>query len=224
MDEIDLETGKALAKDMNTHFAAVVFGMAKEKTSLPFGTSLKSAKVKTVNNRGCVINIVTCKSDVCEMKVVAYPFRPYLKSRNELKRRLIVIRNKVCAPKLYWLVTKPLALLIFVVCLGLGYATLFLGYRGMITTFAQAPRLDRGISAVFGNSSRFAKYIQGSFYISVAAHFVEALIAAVGCSTTLGLNAEVTLSWFILVFMVGFPIFQEFNLMMSAQQAPSKSK
>uniref|UniRef100_A0A7R9WQU3 Uncharacterized protein n=1 Tax=Craspedostauros australis TaxID=1486917 RepID=A0A7R9WQU3_9STRA len=224
-DEIKEEAGKAFAKDMNTNSGAVVYAMARDRLSLPFGTKLKSAKVKIVHNRGCEITAVTCKSDTCEMKSLTYPFRPYVKSKNELKRRLATIRNQVCAPKIHWLVTKPFALLVLLICAGLGYGTMVLGTNGMLEAIAQAPRLQRGIAQVFGSASMFVKYVQASWYVCIVAHLVEAVLAAIGCSTTLGLNAEVTFSWFILVWMVGFPIFQEFDTLMKMQYAiPAKAK
>jgi hypothetical protein len=222
MEEINGENARVLGNEMNLNYAATVSGMAK--TFIHPGSKLTSAKAKSVTNKGCVLSVVTCRGDLCEMKSGFYEFHPPLKSAKDLEKRLVSIRNEVCAPKVHWLLTKPLAVLILISCGFLGYATVFLGREGMLETFARNPRLQAGIVRIFSSTTLFAHCVQVSWYFVVFAHLVEATIAANLCTTHLHLNLTKTFTWFVLILMAGYPIFTEFQALSNSQIKSTKAK
>jgi hypothetical protein len=209
MEEINADTGRQLAKYLNTNHPLTVCGMATK--SFSSGAHMTKAKVKSVTNKGCDISLVTCGGDLRKMHNCVYEFRPPLKSAEELPQRLPAIYNQVCAPQISWLVTKPLALGILIICGLLGYGTEILGIEGMLALLEQAPRLEHGVATVFGSPQTFCYMVIGSWYIAVILHLGEALWAAYHCVTTLKMDATATLQWFLVIWAVGYPIFIEFR-------------
>jgi hypothetical protein len=71
-------------------------------------------------------------------------FHPPLASADDFqKQSQTILHTVVCTHKVYWLVTNPLALLIFITCSGFIYGTLLLGINGtLFDAFAQAPNLE----------------------------------------------------------------------------------
>jgi hypothetical protein len=224
MEEINADTGRQLAKDLNANHPLTVYGMASTSKKLSSGAHVTTAKAKAVTNKGCNISLVTCRGDLCEMHNCLYEFRPPLKSAKELPQRLPAIYNQVCAPRISWLVTKPLALGILIVCGLLGYGTEILGTEGMLALLEQAPRLEHGVATVFGTPQTCCSMVMGSWYVSVIAHLGEALWAAYHCVNTLKMDTTATLQWFLVIWAVGYPIFIEFRSLIKSHEDNSKSK
>jgi hypothetical protein len=224
MEDINADIGRQLAKDLNANHPLTVYGMATTSKSLSSGAHMTTAKAKSVTNKGCDISFVTCRGDLCEMHNCIYEFRPPLKSAKELPQRLPAIYNQVCAPRMSWLVTKPLALGILIVCGLLGYGTEILGMEEMLAILEQVPRLEHGVATVFGTPQTFCYMIMGSWYVSVVAHLGEALWAAYHCVNTLKMDTTATLQWFLVIWAVGYPIFIEFRSLIKLHEEKSKSK
>ena len=224
MEKINADTGWQLAKDLNANHLLTVAGMATTSKSLSSGAHITTAKVTLVTNKGCEISFVTCRGDLREIHNCLYEFRPPLKSANELTQRLLAIHNQVWAPRISWLMTKPLALQVLIV-LGLaGYGTEILGMEGMLALLEQAPRLEHGVATVFGTAQKFCNMVIGSWYVSVIAHLCEALWASYHCVNTLKMDTTATLQWFLVIWAVGYPIFVEFRTLIKLHEEQSKSK
>jgi hypothetical protein len=223
MEEINADTGRKLAKDLNANHPLTVYGMATTSKSLSSGAHMTTAKVKSVTNKGCDISLVTCRGDLCEMHNCLYEFRPPLNSAKELPQRLPAIYNQVWAPRISWLVTKPLALKILVVCGLLGYGTEILGMEGMLALLEQAPH-DGFLATVIGSPQALCYIVMGAWYVSVIVHLGEALWAAYHCVNTLKMDATATLQWFLAIWAVGYPIFIEFRSLIKLHEEQSKSK
>jgi hypothetical protein len=118
--------------------------MTKACCKIAKGSKITSTKIKAVTNKGCEIALVTCCGNLCKMKQGFYKFHPPLQSANDLSIWLNTIHNKVCAPKIHWLFTNPLALVSLAMCSGLGFGTMVLGLEGIVDFFEQVPRLEAG--------------------------------------------------------------------------------
>lgn len=127
--DISDEASARICKHMNIDHAVTVHAMAIE--SLPWkerGIHIDNAQMKSVSLGGYNLTFVLCNGDQCEMRSPAVSFSPpLLTSADQVKKRLIEIHHSVLSPKMYWLVTDPMALAILVVCFGLGYATYVIG-------------------------------------------------------------------------------------------------
>jgi hypothetical protein len=224
MQEISADVSRQLGKDLTERYPATVYAMAKACHKLAPGSKITSTKVKAVTNSKCEVALVTCRGDLCEMHNAVYAFHPPLASADDFQKRISTIHNDVCAPKLYWLVTNPLALIIFITISGLAYGTLVLGVNGMVEALAQAPHLEEGVETIFGSTQTFAYAVWGAWYFAIIAHGIEAFIAVQHCSNTLQLEAGPTTTWAFLTFCVGYPIFSQLQELVQVQQAQMKSK
>jgi hypothetical protein len=227
MEDINADESKSLAKTLTESHPATVYGMAKTSPdwTLPSGYSITSLRVKKVTNQKCDIAIMMCRGDLCEMKSGTYHFDPPLQSGKDLlDNRLKEIHNQVCAPKVHWLATNPLALIVLVTCLTLAYGTLLVGVDGMVDAFAQAPRLEAGISTIFGSTFIFANCVIGAFWFSIIAHAIESGMSYRLCTRVLQLETGPTVTWMVLVFSVGYPILSQLQALAETQQKDEKSK
>jgi hypothetical protein len=151
------------------------------------------------------------------MNNIAYKFVPPLASPDELPTRMDVIHQKVCTPSPSWLLTNPLALIILVACTALSYGV-YVGSEGIVDGLSvHAPRLEAGISVIFGSTHFFSYFVFGSFWFAIVAHVVEACIAMYYCHTSLHLHAGPTILWGVLIFLVGYPIFNELQDLLAVQ-------
>ena len=224
MVEISSETSKNLSFDLTNDHPATVFGMVKSVAKIPMGGKITSCRVKAVKNEGCDLSYAICRGELCELQQSFYRFESPLESGDDLAKRIPTIHRDVCSAKVHWLVTNPFALMIFVTCLSLGYGTLFLGIDGMVDAFAEAPRLESGISTIFGSTKTFATCAVGAWWFSVIAHGIESVMVTRQCLQVLHLDAGTTITWTILVFFVGFPIFSQLEGIVKAQEESSKAK
>jgi hypothetical protein len=217
---INDDEAKQLAKDFSKQYPSTVLGMAKACVDVKPGFQITSARVKAVRNLGCEIYVTTCRGDLCEMNNGFYKLDPPLANATDFTKRIPVLHAKACGPKPHWLITKPVAFLIWVTCSALAYGT-FLGVEGMAEALSQAPRLEAGVSTVFRTPQIFAYCVIGSFVFSVVAHGIEASLAMHYARTTLKLDWGSTVLWGFLIFLVGFPIFTELQDFLSVHQQQS---
>lgn len=226
MSEFNESDAKQLATDLTETYAATVYGMAKGLDH-PASSKVTTLKVKSITKDECKISLVTCSGDLCEMKNEIYKFRPPLDSvsKDVLDSRLPQIRDAVLAPNPLWLLKDPLALGILVTCSALGYGTFVLGTDGIVDGLARAPRLEGGVSALYGSSGTFANSVVGSFWFAVVAHGIEASIAVRHSLKRLRLGFKPTAMWSGMIFLVGYPVFSRFQKLVAVQeQCGSKSK
>ena len=220
-DEAD---SKQLAKHITEKFPATVYGMAKG-LKYPATSKVTALRIKSITEQECKIALVTCSGELCEMNDEVYQFNPPLQSITEIERRMPQIRDEVLMPNPLWLVTDPLALVILLTCGALGFGTLALGTDGIIDGLAKAPRLEGGVSAIFGSTGTFANLVVGAFWFSIVAHGIEASMALRHSFKSLQLGTVPTIMWSSMVFLVGYPIFSRFQKIVTVQgEYGSKSK
>jgi hypothetical protein len=152
------------------------------------------------------------------MNNISYDLIPPLQSADELPNRMFSIQRKVRTPNPLWLVTNPLALIVLLACSAIAYGV-YLGVDGIVDALAHAPRLEAGISNVFGTTQIFAYCVFASFWFAVIAHGFEAGIAVYYCLTTLQLDIGPTFLWGFLIFLVGYPIFNELQDLLAVQKS-----
>mmetsp|Transcript_18535 Transcript_18535/g.26294 ORF Transcript_18535/g.26294 Transcript_18535/m.26294 type:complete len:137 (+) Transcript_18535:1-411(+) len=133
-----------------------------------------------------------------------YFFLRFFSHRIRLKDEYLRASN----PKLSWLVTDPLTVLILFGCSTLGYMH-FCYYTTNISSSGDIP-LPRTL---------LQNVIQVSLYFAIVVHIIEAIYVAYLSHTTLKLPLSITLKWFFLVCLAGYPFTTRFlNLI------PSKDK
>jgi hypothetical protein len=152
-------------------------------------------------------------------KKVVFPFHPPLQDKVYLLR----LQSEICAPKWHWLVTKPLALMILMVCTGLTILTNGFGVDGIAALLEKAPRLEQGVSTIFGSPRNFALAVVMAWCFAIFAHLVECLIAYRYCERLRFTNQHASM-WAFLVFLVGWPIFEELKEIVAAKESLSKKK
>jgi hypothetical protein len=132
---------------------------------------------------------------------------------------LIEIHHQVLSPKVSWLITDPLALIILVICSFLGYCTYAFDKTALIDHIQQLDRLNNVLENISTGSgaSAFALLIYGSWYFALVVHVMEAMYAAYHCRKTLKLKVGNTMLWFVLVSLVGFPIMSKLMRLVNAQ-------
>ena len=224
MAEISQEVSRKLGNDFTDGAPSVVYAMAKKSGKVSSSCKITSFKCKAVKNTQCEVGIVTCRGDLCEMHSMVYPLRPPLKSAEEFSSRIPQIRNDVCSPKWYWLFTNPLALIILVTCSALAYGALVLGTNGIVDALMLAPNLEGGVETIFGSTKMFANVVWAAFYFAVIAHGIEAIMAFNICKNVLKLNSGTTALWSFMIFLVGYPIFNELKELAEVEQSHIKSK
>lgn len=215
---------KQLAKDITENYPATVYCMAKG-LKYPATSKVTALRIKSITEQECKISLVTCSGELCEMNDEIYKFNPPLQSVTEVDSRMPQIRDAVLTPNPLWLLTDPLALIILITCGALGYGTLVLGTDGIVDGLAKAPRLEGGVSAIFGSAGTFANLVVGSFWFSIVAHGIEASMALRHSMKSLQLGTVPTIMWSSMVFLVGYPIFSRFQKIVTVQgEYGTKSK
>jgi len=108
---------------------------------------------------------------------------------------------------LRWLVNDPTALAVLAACALLGVATHAVGADALASSVASAPRpVDSAISLVFGSPRSFARAVEASWYLVVAAHLVEGAYVFKQCRGVLKTTIPTAVRWFALTSCVGWPI------------------
>jgi hypothetical protein len=192
---------------MNDDHAVSVYAMAKYLGE--FGRwKLTDARLKQVSLSGCKISAVTCRGDLCELKPLFYKFEPPLASPSQVRSELVAVHQKVCSPRLHWLVSKPIALVIFIVLAFMGYGT-WMGVPEMTEAIGNAKQLNFYVQKVFGSASVLAELVRFFFYLSVVLHVAEGVWAVYKCQSVLKLKFQASLMWFLTVSVIGYPILSE---------------
>lgn len=221
---ISEESAKKLGKELTAQHPLAVHGMAASSTKISSGFHITSSAVTAVKVDGCQLRVTLCRGDLCEMKQSFYKFRTPLVEASALEERIrSEVLPDVCAPKPLWLITDPLAFLILVVCSLLAYGT-YTGIDGITDALLKAPKLEKTIGLVFGTSRNFAYAVCGAFWFSIVAHAIEACLVVYYATTVLKMGVVSTSIWAMLVFSVGYPIFNRFQTLVSIERGHSKSK
>lgn len=223
MAALNEEASKLLVRELNeTKLAPMVFTIAKRCGDIPPGSKISSFRVKSITNTECQVSYVTCRGDTCDMpKTATYKFRPPLDGN---KIFLLKLQSDICAPKFHWLFTKPLALFILILCIALSIGAMGMGVDGMTENLAKYPALENGVTAVFGSPKFFSWVILGAWCIAVLVHFIECAVAYRICERSLRFSNEISSAWGLLIFMVGYPVFQELLEIHHAKNLHAKSK
>jgi hypothetical protein len=219
------DQAKKLGKEFSRQHPSMVLAMAKASVrDLEPGFAITSARVKAVRNMGCEIMVTSCRGDMCHMNsgFFKFPTGP-LNDDEDFYRRIPQLRKHVCGPDPLWLIKKPVAFLILVTCIALAYGTIVLGIEGMEELFAQAPRLESGISSIFGSTKIFGYFVMGSFWFSIVAHGIEGSMGFYYSQKTLQLDSTTSGLWGFLIFLVGYPIFNELQPLLAVHDERLKS-
>ena len=213
--EITPETAKRVCKHMNEDHALSIYAMAKRKVSSwpkDGGTwKISDATLQSVSMEGCVLQVVFCRNDLCQVQKVTYPFEPRLKHASELRPRLVAIHQEVCKPSFtsIWL-SSPLAIIIALGFAGSAYCALVLGLDQLTVNIENSTRFHSLISTCFGSATNFAYVVGFVFFFTISAHTLEAL-SVVMKSRVLKFSTTTTAAWVLQVFVAGFPVFQQFR-------------
>jgi hypothetical protein len=214
---------------MNADHASSVYGMVLESATEKRGVHISEAKMKSVALEGCTFSYVVCCGDRCEMKTSELKFRPPLRSASEVKVRLIQIHHQVLSPKVHWLVTDPVPVIVIIAIALLGFGTYGFGGRdGLTDAIESEKRLNEAVVGFLGSAETFASLTVFFWYIAMVAHLLEGCYVAYHCIKTLKLHLGSTMLWFYMVLCTGYPIASrllEFvKIQTSAQQAEGKKR
>jgi hypothetical protein len=219
-NEISAETSKRTCEHMNDDHAVTVYAMAKFLGGCG-RWKLTDAKLKQVSLSGCKISAVTCRGDLCEMKPLFYPFDPPLSSPSQARSELIAIHQKVCAPRLHWLVSKPEALIIFSIIAAMGYGT-WMGVPEM-TEALGVKQLNFFVEKTFGSASTLAELVRFFFYLANVLHVAEAIWAVYKCQSVLKLKFHACFMWFVTVSAIGYPILKELIALLAVDRVTKQA-
>ena len=220
MSTMSSDAGEFLAQEMNAKYPVMVYAMTKKAGDIPPGSKITSCKVTKVTNTDCELSYVTCRGNACSMPQKAvYKFNPPLGD----KVFMLKIQSSICAPKFHWLFTKPLALLILVLCTVLFGPLGVLGIDEVTRLIGTMPQVDAVVTTIFGNAHTFSMAVLAAWCFTVVAHAAEAVIAYRFCELMPFANHHAS-AWGMLVFLVGWPIFREIKELMDVKAEFSKKK
>jgi len=228
------KVSQRICSHMNEDHAVTVYAMAKQRLDLKKNWKLSNAILKKVTVDGCSIQAVVCNGEtLCQLREVFYPFQPALScglKSLEVRKRLIQIHNCACGPQWHWLVTRFSSAIILAITVVIGYGTLILELDELDQVIVSVK--EHGfptipiLSEFFDESADFtlAQVVRWSFWLLVVVHTVEASYAAYCCKQQLKLNAVPVMKWFILILLVGFPIFQDLQLLLKKNKEHHATK
>ncbi len=221
MSEMSIDAGNRLATEMTEKYPVMVYAMTKNAGDIPVGSKISSCRVISVKSSECEISYVTCRGDACSMpKRAIYKFNPPLQDKVYMLR----LQSQICAPKLHWLFTKPLAFVILITCTLLTIATMGLGVARMTELLNKAPRLENQVAQIFGSAHNFAVVVLAAWCFAVVAHSIESAMAYRHCERTFQFSNQHSSYWALLVFLVGWPIFDELRELVEAKEMFAKKK
>ena len=204
-----------------TVHAVVISNLSSREAAL---NKVKNAKMTSVNMDCYSISYVLCVSDSCAMKEIAIPFNPPLKSSEEMRPRLVRDHHMALTPRFTWLVTDPIARMLFGACILLGVGTA-LGQEELANRIDDTPWATAIVTAVFGTSTLFAQLVVGAWYFSIVAHTMEGFYVAYLCkTTTLKMKTWPTIKWFALCVCTGFPIMNRVRELVAVDNAARSKK
>ncbi len=121
--------------------------------------------------------------------------------------RLVKLHHENLSPKFSLLITDSTCRVIVTTVLALGYFDM-MGLETFLSDVENhAPEFFKNIIyLLFGSVESLFKGVQVSFKFAVVAHFLEACYVTHLCKNNLKMNLKSTLSWFLIVSMVGYPM------------------
>ena len=216
--EILPESSSRICSHMNADHAHTFHAMVISAISGRETGKVQNAKMTSVSMTGYSISYVLCNGEFCAMKEIAIPFFPPLNSPDQVMPRLIHDHHRAMTPKFAWLVTDPIIRLIFGACMLLGVGTA-LGRERLGSAVDGTPWTKSMVDSTFGSSARFAEAVIGAWYLSLAAHLMEAFYTAYMCKVILKLKTGATMKWFVLNASVGYPIMKKVQELVAVDSA-----
>lgn len=200
---INEEQSKEICDDLNKKHLNVLTALVAGKQSTNVTPTQINAKKISANT--LTISFVQCEGTMCALNSVDISFNPPIKSAADAFHRIFQEGKIAMEPHFSWLITESLPLLIMVVVVALGYATLVLGEAGLQNVVEASPLLiQKTISVLFG--SFFFVVVRASFYFSIFAHTAEAVYVATMLRTKANLGCLACIKWFVLICSVGYPV------------------
>lgn len=216
--EISEETSERVCTHMNEDHAVSVFAMGRSLVHVPVGWKISEAKMREVTLEGSYVRIVLCHDEFCQMEDVRYPFHPPLTSSSQLRARMVEIHHKLCAPRLSWLISKPICPILILMFAGLAYGALILGRDGIVQALESSNMMKALISPTFHLTSWFPLAVRVSFYFVAILHTAEAIYVGYHSLKTLKLGTRSTCQWLFLILLVGYPITSEFMALLNVDR------
>ena len=200
---INEEQSKEICDDLNKMHINVLTALVTGKQSTNVTPTQINAKKLSANT--LTISFVECEGTMCAMNSVGISFNPPIKSAADAVHRIIQEGKIAMEPHFLWLVTEPLPLLIMIIIVALGYATLVLKEAGLQTIVEASPLpIQKTISVLFG--SFFFVVVRASFYFSIFAHAAEAVYVTTMLRVKADLGYLACVKWFVLICCVGYPV------------------
>ena len=169
----------------------------KEKLSL---ASVKNCKMTAISTTEAKLSYIACEIQSCAQKEAVMKFDPPMATLDECRPRIVEMHHKCLQPDFSWLLTEPLCRMILFSMTGLGYAY----YNIDMQEVAEQNEIVANLFGARGQGLAYAVNI--SWMFGITAHVVEALYAAYLCKTLLKMKTMATLSWFVIISMVGYPM------------------
>ena len=210
---------------MNEDHAISIYAMSKQKLGASAGGQLSNVKLKNVSLNGCRIQAIKCSGMMCEQQLIDYPFNPSLTNASQVRSKMVEIHHNVMKPQILTIVkSQPISILIVI-----AYAVLFYG------TLIQQGILSMPSSIVNGTLSDDSIYYWINlllnhmicpigFYVTSIAHCYEMLHVIYHSRKTLQLSLTNLMLWSIVVFIGGFPFWNEYKDLLNYQQQQQQEK
>jgi hypothetical protein len=136
---------------------------------------------------------------------------------------MIALHHQSLKPKVHWLVTDPVALVVVLVTALLALGTYgFGGAQGLATVISDAKPWNFFIASIWGSTDLFAKQVVFFWYFAIVLHALEGVYVAYHAVRTFKLGLGTTLLWFYLVLCTGFPISKRFLELLKVQSAAKR--
>lgn len=205
-DEISDEASKRICTHMNDDHYVSVYAMAKSLVQLKPKWKISNAKLKKVTSTGCHIQVITCSGDMCESQNVVYQFDKAPVTQAELRPLLVAIHHKETSPKLSWILSKPLLLLIVPGLLFAFWGAVLADQEQLENNFNVFSNHFLGVSSPF----RLCRALSRVLYFTAIAHIFEVAFLVYFGKKSIQLSTWATIKWSLLVLFCGYPIFNEF--------------
>lgn len=219
-DEISDEVSKRTCAHMNDDHYVSVYAMAKSLVHLKPKWKITDVKFKKVTSTGCSIQVITCSGDLCESQHVVYPFDKALVTQGELRPRLVAIHHKETSPKLSWIWSKPLVLLIVPGLLFAFWGAVLVDQEQLENNFNVFSKHVLGISPPF----RLCPALGNVLHFTAVAHLFEVSFLVYFGKKSLKLSTLAIVKWSLLVFVCGYPIFSEFTDLLQVSKRKNTEK
>jgi len=218
---------------MNEDHSLSIYAMAKRtSTTWPSRSSgrpwkITNAILKSVTLQGCLIQVVLCCDDLCQVQKITFPFEPPLTDAAQLRPRMVAIHQEVCKPQVSEIFrSNPLvAPAVTIFFAGLAYGTLFLDadqLTHMIETSFVIEFLRQHLECC--SAQFFSTLVRLGFYATLCAHLVESTYIAYHSRTTLKFSVGTTAAWVLPNLVIGFPVLFAFQDMLRVDRKGKMAK